>query len=176
MSKITKRKILERLRDIRSKIEMLEHQIRDSLNATTDENSAEKKQRELPDDLHELQSDVEELSFSDAVLVGSPKNVAPSPSCGCKALPAETRTFMGCPFTGVCGTHQTCFLRAAYKRCQPCVVELLRMMVDVNCTSDHQECAALDWAIHGCKEEEINASNDKMVIYLDNLSDKKGKR
>ena len=68
------------------------------------------------------------------------------------------------------------FLQAAYKRCQPCVLALLRKMVDVNCKSDTQQYTALDWAIHGCTEEEINASTDKMVIYLDNLSDKKGKR
>ena len=79
---------------------------------------------------------------------------------------------MGCPFTGACRKHHI-FLQAAYKRCQPCVVELLRMMVDVNCKSDHQEYSALDWAVHGCEEEDINATTDKLVIYLANLRDKK---
>ena len=176
MSKITKREILERLGILRSKIEILEHQIRDSLNATTDENSAE-NQWEFPDVSHETQSQVNDLPFAEMALVeNSPKDCTYS-SLWLQCLPCGDTDFHGLQISRREQKNtKYVFLQAAYKRCQPCVLALLRKMVDVNCKSDTQQYTALDWAIHGCKEEEINASTDKMVIYLANLSDKKGKR
>ena len=173
MSKITKREILERLGILRSKLEILEHQIRDSLNATTDENSAE-NQWEFPDVSHEPQSQVNDLPFAEMALVeNSPKDCTYS-SLWLQCLPFGDTDFHGLQ---ICRRLEKntkyLFLQAAYKRCQPCVVELLRMMVDANCKPDHQP--ALDWAIHGCEEGHINASTDKLVIYLEKLRDKKRK-
>ena len=94
MSKITKREILERLGILRSKIEILEHQIRDSLNATTDENSAE-DQWEFPDVSHETQSQVNDLPFAEMALVeNSPKDCTYS-SLWLQCLPCGDTDFHG---------------------------------------------------------------------------------